>query len=264
MPKPLFSLIAALCLWPMLALAETVELRIAYEDKDTPDHTGTAEVPAENPGITVEMLNMLPARIPGLKIVYSRKPWARCLGELGTNAVDAVFASSFKPERLKIGVYPMNNDKPDRNFRIDTKTYSLYKRRDSPVGWDGSRLDGVTLEIAAMRGYAVVDDLKKLNVAVYEVDRSEYAFRMMLSKRLDGFAQLTEVGDYTLGKYPEFARAIVKVEPPLVVKDYYLQFSLAFQAKYPELTQTIWKNLAEIRQKELDRLNAKYMPFYQQ
>ncbi|MFC4159090.1 substrate-binding periplasmic protein [Chitinimonas lacunae] len=258
------SLIAALCLGPLLALAEPVEFHVAYEDKDTPDHTGTIDVPANNPGITVEMLNMLPSRIPELRLVYSRKPWARCLMELEAGTADAVFASSFKTERLKIGVYPMKNGKVDRTYRIDTKSYSLYKRKDSQVNWDGSRFDNVRQEIVAMRGYAVADDLRKLGIAVHEVDRSENAFRMVLSGRVDGFAQLTEVGDYTLRKYPDLNQAIIKVEVPLAVKDYYLQISHAFYNRYPELSQTIWKTLADIRQAEQDRLNAKYMPFYQE
>jgi len=252
-------MLALLC--PIPALADPVEFRIAYEDKDTPDHTGTTEVPADNPGITVEMLNLLPSRIPHLKIVFSRKPWARCLLELESGAADAVFASSFKPERLKLGAYPMQNGKDDRNYRIDTKSYSLYKLRDSPITWDGSRFSHASLGVVAMRGYAIVDDLKKLGIAVSEVDKSENAFRMILAGRIDGFAQLTEVGDYTLQKNPEFS-PIVKVVPPIVAKDYYLQISHQFQAKHPELTWDIWKKLADIRQEELERLTLKYMKLY--
>lgn len=261
MLRRLCAVLVLLPLWLMTAQAEAIEFRIAYEDKDTPAHTGAADVPADNPGITVEMLQLLPQRIPQLQIVFSRKPWARCLLELESGAADAVFASSFKPERLKLGVYPMKDGKDDRRYRIDIKSYSLYKRKGARFGWDGSRFSYIHNGIVAMRGYAIVDDLKKMGVEVTEVDKSESAFRMVLAGRVDGFAQLTEVGDYTLKKNPAF-NSLVKVEPPIVVKDYYLQISHQFQAKHPELTQTIWQALADIRDAELERLTLKYMQLY--
>jgi polar amino acid transport system substrate-binding protein len=243
--------------------AEPVEFRVAYEDKDTPDHTGSGDFIPEDPGILVELVKQIQGRVPNLRILFSRRPWARCLSELEAGTADAVFSSSFKPERLKIGVYPMKDGKEDRTYRIDTKSYSLYKLRESSVEWDGSRIGNVKSEVAAMRGYAVVDDLKKMGVTVREVNNSESGFRMLMAGRVDGFAQLTEVGDYTLKKYPAFS-GVVRLSPPLVVKDYYLQISHPFQAKYPELTLAIWKALADIRRTELERLTAKYMRFFEE
>jgi len=246
-----------------VACAEPVGFRVAYEDKDTPDHTGSGEAVPEDPGILVELIRQIQQRLPDLHISFSRRPWARCLAELESGDADAIFSSSFKPERLKIGVYPMRDGKDDRTYRIDTKSYSLFKLRDSPVDWDGSRLANVKTEIAAMRGYAIVDDLTKMGVAVREVNNSESGFRMLLAGRVDGFAQLTEVGDYTLKKTPAF-NGVVKLSPPLVVRDYYLQVSHPFQAKHPALTLVIWKALADIRRTELDRLTAKYMRRYEE
>jgi len=246
-----------------IACAEPVEFRVAYEDKDTPDHTGSGDAVPQDPGILVEVVRQVQRQVPGLRISFSRRPWVRCLAELESGDADAVFSSSFKPERLKIGVYPMKDGKDDRTYRIDTKSYSLFTLRDSAVIWDGSRIGNVKTEIAAMRGYAVVDDLGKMGVAVREVNNSDSGFRMLLAGRVDGFAQLTEVGDYTLKKTPAF-NGIVKLSPPLVVRDYYLQISHPFQARHPELTLVIWKALADIRRTELDRLTAKYMRFYEE
>jgi len=256
--------ILLLMLWgAAMARAGPVELRVAYEDKDTPDHTGAGETIPEDPGILVELVKQIQNRVPNLRISFSRRPWARCLADLETGEADAVFSSSFKPERLKIGVYPMKDGKDDRTYRIDTKSYSLFKLRDSTVDWDGNRLANVKTAIAAMRGYAVVDDLKKMGVTVQEVNNSESGFKMLLAGRVDGFAQLTEVGDYTLKKYPAFS-GVIKQSPPLVVRDYYLQISHPFQTKHPELTLTIWRALADIRRTELDRLTAKYMRFFEE
>ena len=76
MAQSLFLLSA----WPPgFAWAQGIEFRIAFEDKDSPDHTGTQLVPAENPGIIVEMVQMLPARLGGaIRLQLLRRPWARC------------------------------------------------------------------------------------------------------------------------------------------------------------------------------------------
>lgn len=243
--------------------AEPVTLRVAYEDKDSRDHTGTAEVPTENPGITVELIAMLETRIPDLKVVFVRRPWVRCLLELETGLSDATFASSFRPERMKIGLYPMTAEgQPDRRYRIDTRTYSLYKLRDAPLDWDGRQITPDKYEIVAMRGYAIVDDLRKIGVPVTEVDRSDIAFKMLVAGRIDGFAQLSDVADYTLKRRPELGREVVKLTPPLAVKDYYMQISHQFNARHPGMAQRIWKVLAELRQSEHERLTAKYMALY--
>jgi polar amino acid transport system substrate-binding protein len=253
----------ALPLWLPVAQAQPgpVELRVVYEDKDTPDHTGASLLVPDNPGILVEMVGQLPSRVPNLRVSFSRKPWSRCLAELEAGTADAVFASSVNPERMKIGAFPMKDGKEDRHYRIDTKSYSLYKLKDAPIDWDGARFSNVKRSVGAMRGYAIIANLKKMGVPVSEVDRQENAFRMLLAGRLDGFVQLGTEGDYSLKAHPEF-KHIVKVAPPVATKDYYLQISHQFQADNPALTLAIWKALAAIRQAESERLTLKYMKAY--
>jgi len=94
---------------------------------------------------------------------------------------------------------------------------------------------------------------------VSEVDRAEVAFRMLLAGRAHGFAQLSEAAEHVLRNTPEFDRAIVKLEPPLMSKDYFLQISHAFHERHPKLSARIWRALGEIRQGEQERLVAKYL-----
>ena len=77
-------------LWPSLALAQSVVLRVAYEDKDTPDHPGAGPTISANPGIVVEMVALLEKRLPDLRVSFFRKPWSRCLAELAAGSVDEV------------------------------------------------------------------------------------------------------------------------------------------------------------------------------
>lgn len=112
-----------------------------------------------------------------------------------------------------------------------------------------------------MRGYAIVDDLRKMGVPVHELVSSESGLRMLLAGRVDGFAQLTEVGEPLLRKYPAFS-AVVRQGPPLTTRDYYLQISHPFQARHPDLPAQIWKALAEVRRTSQERLSAKSMRLY--
>ena len=261
----MFALLRACVVLPLMlaapAMAQVAELRVCYEEKDTHDHTGEGAAVPDNPGVLVELVSMVQLRVPNLRISFLRRPWVRCLIELEVGRVDAVFSSSFKPERLKMGVYPMRDGKDDRRYRIDSKFYSLYKLVEAPLEWDGTLFTNGVQTVLAMRGYAIVDDLKKMGMPVTEVTSSEGAFRMLLAGRADGFAQLSDVGDYILKKNADFAR-IVKVTPPITTKDYYLQLSHQFHGSHPELAQKIWKALGELRQSETERLVAKYLKLY--
>jgi polar amino acid transport system substrate-binding protein len=197
-------------------------------------------------------------RLPELHLRYSRKPWARCLAELEVGAVDAVIDSSFKPERMATGAYPMRKGRVDRRFRIDSKSYSLYTRRASALAWNGRSFGRRKPALLAVRGYAIVDDLRKQGISINEVNSPDDAFRMLLAGRADGFVHLTEFADYKLRKNPEFA-AIARSGPPLAVKDYYLQLSHRFHDAHPALAQRIWRTLREVRQSESERLLQKYL-----
>ncbi|MBJ7311087.1 substrate-binding periplasmic protein [Rugamonas sp. CCM 8940] len=253
---------AVLLCWAMSLLlpagAQGVEFHVAYEDKDSYDHTGNGAVMPDEPGVVVELVDLVQQRLPELRLRYSRKPWARCLAELEVGAVDAVFSSSFKPERLAIGVYPMHKGQVDRRFRIDSKTYSLYTKRPSTLAWDGSGFGKRSPALIALRGYAIVDDLRKQGLTVNEVNSPEDAFRMLLAGRADGFVHLTEFADYKLKKNRDFA-AIAKSGPPVAVKDYYLQISHRFHNEHPALAQRIWNTLREVRQSDSERLLGKYL-----
>lgn len=113
-----FFLASIFLLWlgPGSASAQLITFHLAYEDKDSADHTVSGTAIPQNPGIMVEMIRLIETRVPNLRITFSRKPWARCLAELESGDVDAIFSSSFKPERMKIGVYPM---KDERLLRAD-------------------------------------------------------------------------------------------------------------------------------------------------
>ncbi len=119
----------------------------------------------QKPGITLEVLQRIEQRL-GLEFDYRRLPWARCLKMVENDQAQAIFHSSFKPERALYGAYPMRDGQLDTSRSLMTLSYVLYKRKDSNLDWDGQNLSGLNGPIATGIKYAIVDDLKKLGAPV--------------------------------------------------------------------------------------------------
>ena len=250
------GLLAGLLL-PLAALADTVVLRFAYETEEVfPYYVGTGEVIAAKPGVLPELVMQLGRRIPGLKVEMSRMPWKRCLAQLQGGEVDAI-VGSFKPDRLANGVYPMKNNSPDPAMAIDVRSYHLFKLKGSPVQWDGQQFFELHGAVGAPLGYSIVDDLQKMGVKVEQTRSAAVDFQKLGLRRLAAVAALEKVGDYyvRLGRDGD----IVKVQPALATKEYYLMFSRQFMQKHPDTAARIWKTLSEVRDKDIDALIVKYL-----
>ncbi len=256
-----FTLLIVLCGLPYSLMAAPVEMIVAYENKEQPFYYhGTTEVPSE-PGVTVEMVMLLEEKIPGLKISFGRHPWKRCQVLLQNGKVDGIFKASFKPERLKIGAFPMENGKVDPSRRIAMMANSLYKHKDSAIDWDGETFINLddNSRIGAPRGYFIVSVLRDKGVTVEEADTSLGNLKKLTAGRLAAVALQDVTGDMLLNRHPELFKDIVKMQPPLTAKPQYLMLSHQFVKKHPELAEKIWDTIAEIRENEFNRIAIKYI-----
>lgn len=255
--KICFAAVAIAAVLHGAAMAQDVVLRFAYENEEVfPYYMGTQDVPPDRPGVTLDMLRLLEARLPRLKVQLVRMPWKRCLVQLQEGNVDAV-VGSFKPERMQNGVFPMKAGKPDVKLAIDVRAYYLFKRSDTAFTWDGERLSGLDGAVGAPRGYSIIDDLARLGVRVEETRSSGTDFRKLQINRLSAVATLEKVGDYYVRQAP--AGFFVKVQPPLASKEYYLIFSHQFFTKHEDLSATIWRLLVQIRDRDMDAMFPKYL-----
>jgi polar amino acid transport system substrate-binding protein len=208
----------------------------SYENKPNPPYylgSGT-DINWDKPGITLEVLKSLENTL-NVQVRFVRNPWQRGLSLLEENQVDGVFHASFKPERMELGVYPMKDGEVDPSKRIMTNAYYLYKLKDSPLQWDGEKLNNLDGEIGAIIGYAIVGDLQEMGISVYEGENQIDNFRMLLRGRLVGVAAIGTMNDLYLEAHPEEFGEIVKVEPPLSTKDYYVILSHQFVQQHPQL-----------------------------
>ncbi len=257
----------ALCLFGLLSLiprsilAVSPELLFAYEDKHNfPFYMdeGT-EINWKKPGVSIEILKMLETKL-NIKINFKRLPWKRCKIELQKGKVDGIFNASFKPKRMKLGIFPMKNGKVDSSKRITTISYVLYTLRDSLLRWDVQSKKIYNLEgyIGAPLGYSIADDLRKWGIPVAESYSTNTDFKKLIRKRLEGVAALELAGDFYVKVYPDQFKDIKKLHPPLATKPYYLMLSHQFVKKHPHISKKIWNAIAEIRENEFDKILQKY------
>ena len=239
--------------------AETI-LHVAYEDKTQfPYYMGNTQQVPEEPGAAVELVRLLEERIPGLRVKFSRYPWKRCLAMLETGQVDGIFNASYNRERTRIGEYPMHDGQVDPTRRLTTISYHLYALPNADLGWNGEAFEDPDLVIAAPLGYSIVSDLENLGVSVVSVRRSLQGLELLNAGRINAVALQSVTADYLLANNPEQLDGIVRVDPPLKTKPYYLMLSRQFQAANPELSEKIWNAIGELREEKLEALEQPYL-----
>lgn len=233
-------------------------LRLIYSDVEAfPIQMGNGHLPENPPGVVIEMLNQIGEEL-NLTIEYKRFPNKRVLYELQAGKADGAFSYSYNESRLEYGVYPLSDGLPDRNRRIVSISYYIYKHKDSPLAWDGSVINNNTGPIGANTGYSIVKDLIYMGVDVSEATSTEQNFERLSLGRIEGYAQQDITGDLYINSPPY--EDIVKLPIPLATKDYFLIFSNRFMNENPALAERIWIRIGEIRDSFTIKSVGKYKP----
>ncbi|MCP3926930.1 MAG: amino acid ABC transporter substrate-binding protein [Desulfobacterales bacterium] len=175
------------------------------------------------------------------------------------NERQGAFTSSFKKGRLKYGVYPMKNGKADPKRRITINSYAFYKMLGSSVQWDGKKFTNLKGRIGAILGYSSVGELKKRGFLVDDgATTSINNLNKLLARRFYVITDHPKKIDFTIKNNHKY-KNIVKLEPPFVMKPYYLMFSHQFIKKHPDLANKIWDKMAKIREsKIMQKIHDKY------
>jgi polar amino acid transport system substrate-binding protein len=234
---------------PGISLARAGEpvapIAIVYDTNENPPFTygvGTDTDP-KKPGLVVELLQQASAHA-GIPITLSRVPWARGLVMVEGAQADGIFMSSYTEDRLRYGVYPMKDGKPDTARKLVDLSYWLYVRKDSGVAWDGKTITGLHAPVGATTGYAVVPLLKQMGVPVEEDPIHLRNLHKLESGELDAYAELQAHVDGLIQAYPRMFQSIVKLTPSIRTTAYYLMFSKALYAARPEDAEHLWDAIA--------------------
>lgn len=254
---PLRSLFALLLLLPLVLSAQPV-VRLCYDDVDVyPWHT------QGNQGLSFRMMDAV-ARQSGVQVTYAPLPWKRCLALVGTGEQDGALAASYSEERAATVVYPATDSTvPDPNRRMSSDSYSLYKLEGQPLEWDGKRFRNLQGRIAVQHGYSIGDYLRLHGAEVDDSDKEpSQVLRKLMLGSVAGAALVTGEGEQQR-KDGRFSGRIVRVDPPLQAKEYYLVLSHPFVKAHARLAETLWNNVAAVRQSAAYRQAAEAAGIYE-
>lgn len=252
---------AALLLTLASAHADTtVSVRMCYEEQQLePYFMGTGPIPPrENPGIFIEMLNMLNNELINISVDFHRAPWKRCLNEIKQGKTDVLIAS-YDNDREALGIYPMKEKQVDISLSISSASYCLFTSRDSELSWSGSTFNFIpTKPFAVPQGYSIISLLEKHDMPIVLTNSSVAALDLLAKKRVEAAATYCESGAHYLFQHAEQKTGIIARSPVLNHREAYLVFSKSFWSKHANEAQQIWRTAASLRDSEFPRLLNKY------
>ncbi len=235
----------------------TEPVRLGYSDVENfPYQIGNGEQVAPEPGVAVELIREAAAAAE-VKVNFVRMPAQRLLVEMQAGRIDGAFIFSFKEDRLQYGVYPMQQGKPDRQRRMASNNYSFYKLASSDVAWDGAKLSNWRAPVGINFSFSIGDDLKKMGLTVDDGGRgTEQNFAKLRLGRISAYATLEDSADAFLRR--NSGTQVVKLEPPIVVRDYYLMLSKQYVDANRARAELFWTRLGEVRARRAADMYEKY------
>jgi polar amino acid transport system substrate-binding protein len=246
----------ALTLYPTLCAAQSKPFRLAYSDVSTyPWQVGEGLDMAVPAGIAIDIIRQA-AQDTGIAVEFLRLPNKRVLLELQSGVIDGAFIFSHNPERQTYAEYPRKNGVPDSSLRLARLSYYLYRKKNSPVMWNGSQFQGLQGPVGANSGYSIIGDLRKLGVMVEEAKSTEQNFNKLQLGRLDAVATQDNIADPHLQKNQ--MHDIEKLPVPLIEKDYFLIFNRHFAEKNRPQVERLWNRISMIR----DQMVRTQLPHY--
>ncbi len=115
------------------------------------------------------------------------------------------------------------------------------------------------LGLTAVRGFSIVDDLRKKGIFVHELNNTTKCMKLLAQGRTDGVAALELAGDSILSENKNKFGKIIKAKSPLKTKAYFLMLSHQFIERHSELAEAIWDEIAEVRDTdEIKMISKKY------
>lgn len=240
------ALLSLMCLASACSLAAG-SLLLGLGDQATPPYKlGDATLPATRPGVAVELLQRAAANCD-ISMRIKLLPGARMLKELESGDLDAAGMLSYTAERAAYAAYPLQNGKPNEAQRLATLSYVLYARQGHRLLWDGNTLQGLTRKVGTNLGWSINLDLERLGIPAEPVSSVEQNFMKLQAGRIDAYATHEPLGDSYLSRHDGLN--LVKLQPPLVAKPYYLIFSRSYAARNPALASCLWRQVGTLRDK---------------
>lgn len=237
--------------------ARAVELRLSYIDQDVRPYVmgDGAEIP-DPAGMAIDLVRRVVSRIGGT-LRLSRFPPRRNIEEIRADRQDGIVGYRYAPDRTTDLVFPMLNGAPDRARMANRMAYSVYRRKNDVVGWDGRAFSNLKNPVAVSASTLILNSLTAQGVNMVRVENNTQIFGMLALSRIDAAVALDLVGDRLLREQPSLA--VEKLSPPLLEEEFYVPVSRKFYAANREFTERFWQVMGELRDVTYAELAPKYL-----
>ena len=206
----------------------------------------------------IEMFNAAEP-IANVKFEYVFVPWDQALRLLRAGSVDAVFNSSYKPERAVYGAYPMKDGKPDPGKATLEYNYSFYIHAGSPVEWDGDRLTNLDGPVGVEKSASIVTALEKSGLPTEQVRNYESLVSLLAGQRLSAIAAIEDIVDLVVRENAARFGGIRKLTPPIQRRVGYLMFSKRYCEVKRSVCQAVWNAIGQVRRSDAFKaMRARY------
>lgn len=197
--------------------------------------------------IIFHMLNVVFPQEFGIKVKLKPIMWTRGLELIKSGLADGIINASYNEERAAYAVYPTKAAKPDPAKMLQSAEYFLYKHKKSTITWDGVKFAGIDGDIVSIQSFAIVKDLRKKGITVREELNTPWVIRNLAIGKFKSAALQNYAVNEFLEDNPALQENIIKIEPPLKRKEYYLVFSKKFYKEHTELAESIWNAIEDYK-----------------
>lgn len=240
------SILLSGCWFSHTALAATT-LTFCFQDIEfAPYYLGNGEkINAGRPGATIEHLQQVTAKIPGLTLKLVRFPWRRCLRFLQTGEVDAVVAN-YKDSRREIGAYPMRGELPDPAREFTRQQVCLVTDKTLATRWNGSFFEDTQKVIVAHQsGRNIEQRLSHRQFVSIPISSQAKALQMLAAEKVQAVSMVCKISGTSAMPADFNAATMTLLEPPLDELHGHLIFSHQFYQAQPQIAEALWAQLSE-------------------
>jgi polar amino acid transport system substrate-binding protein len=241
----LAALVCAMPAWagngPPAAAAAPVRFRLCSMDVDYPPY---ARVDGSG---HLQYLLQQAARGLGVELERRVAPRRRCVEELKSGLVDGM-VGAYSAERAEYAVFPSAGGGLDEKKAMAVPRYFLYRRKGTPVDWDGQRLTGLgDGRIGVESGFVfIIERLQRLGVPYDDGGKAlEPNLGKLAAGRLDGVIAMELEADQLIAS--RFDGKLERAGKPFEQTPLYLMLSRQFHAQYGRFADRYWQALAEYR-----------------
>lgn len=228
-----------------LACAQSaLALQVCVGDVPIPPYLGGDP---KHLGVT-ERLMMDAGKQVGLPIELVYWPARRCFEQMRLGHLEAGIGAAI-PTNLKEFDFP-GSPEGDPQMRVARTSIVLVKLQEADIRWDGRQLalpSGQKPRLSARAGFrAGIEAIHRLGLELTPgPNQSAQVLQMLKRGRLDLAVLVQEEADMLLAR-PEHA-GLVRVEPPLLVTDFYVMTIHQLPQSQRQLVRRWWELMAQWR-----------------